>query len=463
VNLTETAARLAGSPWAAAGGGALLAAAVICVVLVAARRRRRRPGGGRAGETLLTLAVAGLATAMSASGMWKVAGESLGMSGPLRAGVFAFLEATVLVSAIRARRSLREHGTVGVDGAAVWVVAGLSGVLSALDSDDLVEVLLRLAAPLLAAWLWERGLAADRRQAQARRRREGVVWRITRERVLVWLRLAEPTERGIGEVDRARRVARLVRAAWRYHTLRDTKAKARAWRVRWSAVRLRRHALTAGQHLGLGSDDAVRDLVRGHLAALYQVQAGTAPAALTDLSPWTPDRPQDREAEQLRAQLADATARAATADRLAGELDEVRAQLATAQAATAELQGQLDRAVRDRDTATGPTADRTTGSGPVRPDRTADHASPAGPDHPDRTADQPAHRTADQPGDRAAGTADPLLPVAQAIADQLTAAGGELTKRALVDELRKQGRTCGSDRALRLLSALRAGPADQAA
>ena len=101
--------------------------------------------------------------------MWRVFGDALHMSGPARVAVFGFVELAVAVSAIRARRALRETGSTGVDGAAVWVLAGLSAALSALDADSGAAVLLRLAAPLVAAWLWERGLAPDRRQLQVRR------------------------------------------------------------------------------------------------------------------------------------------------------------------------------------------------------------------------------------------------------------------------------------------------------
>jgi hypothetical protein len=59
--------------------------------------------------------------------------------------------------------------------------------------------------------------------------------------------------------------------------------------------------------------------------------------------------------------------------------------------------------------------------------------------------------------------AEPLLPVARTIADQLATAGVELSKRTLTDELRRLGHSCGSDRALRLLAALRGGGAAEAA
>lgn len=287
--MTEpTFLHVAGQPIPAWTAAVTAAGLVLLVTLV----RRQIPGANssekfvRRMETALTFTAAAIATAVSATGMWRVFGDALGLSGPARVAVFAFGEIALFTSAIRARRSLRETGSTGVDGGAVWVFAGLVAVLSALDSRNVVEVLLRLAAPLAAAWLWERGLAPERRQAGARRR-VPVVWRLTRDRVLVWLRLADPAERGVAEVDHARTTARLVRAAWRFHTLPE----GARLRRRWANGRLRRQAVCAVGRIGLGTDDNARDTVRRSLATLYGVAEGTRPAALLDLDPWVPPVP----------------------------------------------------------------------------------------------------------------------------------------------------------------------------
>ncbi len=81
--------------------------------------------------------------------------------------------------------------------------------------------------------------------------------------MLVWLRLAEPAARELGEIDRSRRIARLVRAAWRHHLL--VEAGARPRRVARSAARLRRQAASAARHAGLGTDPAVTDRTRPRL------------------------------------------------------------------------------------------------------------------------------------------------------------------------------------------------------
>jgi hypothetical protein len=429
-----------------------MAVSVLAAVLVAAiLGRSRLPGdgvSGHAGETWLTLASAGIATGVAATGMWHVFGDALQMSGPGRVALFAFLEIALFTEAIRARRSLRQFGSVGVDGAAVWALAALSAVLSALDSRSAAEVALRLSAPLVAAWLWERGLAAERRHARGSRR-QPVAWRVTSQRVLVWLRLAEPVEREVGEVDRARRVARLVRAAWRYHTLNGLGA--RPWRVQWAAVRLRRQALAAGKHIRLGSDETVRDQVRVQLAALYQVQAGTAPAALDDLAPWSTRHPQldaaEHEVGRLSEELAAGEARTAeleaSRERLAAELTAVKEQAERDRTASRrtdeELRARLDRAHRERAAALERLEQAEQRA--IVLEAPASTSSPTGRDV----------------------TADPLLPVARTIAGELATAGAELSKRTLTDELRKLGHSCGSDRALRLLTALRAGDAPEAA
>lgn len=297
----------------------LLPIAAVAVLVSVLRPRRRRPAPAPARdrsqrlETALTVAVAGIATAVAGQGMWRVAGDALHLAGPGRMVLFAFIELAVVVSAVRARRALRETGSTGVDGAAVWVLASLSAVLSALDARGGVEAVVRLAAPLVAAWLWERGMAPDRRAHRARKP-DVVAWRWTRVRLLVALRLAEPTDRTLADADRARRVTALVRAAWRYH-------QAETVPRRWLANRrLHRQALRA---IGLGGTDAaVRDEVQQALAALYGVAAGTAPAAVVHRAAWpsAPDARSNGEAVELERATEPATAVAARPAPVAGSM-----------------------------------------------------------------------------------------------------------------------------------------------
>jgi len=339
------------APLAAAG------AAVVGLLWLVVRltRRRRSPDApripGRAFENMLTLAAAGIATAVAAVGMWRFFGDVLHIGSVwLRGALFAFLEISLFVSAIRARRNLLddlelitarrraaeqavldatddagrrlattavarvsvERASTGVDGVAVWGLAALSGVFAAMDARSFAEAVFRVAAPLVAAWLWERGLAAERRRHRGTSR---INWKLTPERVLVKLGMAEPTGRGVGEVDAARRKARLARHAYRLHML--IAARSRPRRIASATRRLQREVEQANEHIGLASDPTVRADVRVHLAVLYQAVTGTAPTAVADLSAWSaagtaPPTPVPAEIEEARAhQLADQLAQAA--------------------------------------------------------------------------------------------------------------------------------------------------------
>src|SRR5260370_33178620 len=109
--------------------------------------------------------------------MWQVVSDALHLPVWLQVGVFAFAEIAIVTSAIRARRTLIDTGSTGVDGPAVWALAGLSAALSALDARHPVEGLLRLAAPMVAAWLGERGLAPQRRHPRRARPPRAIVMR----------------------------------------------------------------------------------------------------------------------------------------------------------------------------------------------------------------------------------------------------------------------------------------------
>jgi hypothetical protein len=285
--------------WAlpAAGVSAVtVLAASVGAAFLAGRRRHTTPAprrDGRLVETVLTLAAAGIATAVAVTGMWQVFGDALGFTGPGRIALAGFLEIALMVSAIRARRNLRETGSVGVDGAAVWAMAALSAVLAAADAHGLARAV-RFAAPLVAAWLWERGMAADRRAAHPTQQREPIAWRLTRHRLAVRLGLADPTQRARSDVDRARRLARLTRARLRlavlethplpaplaWATLRPVRRAVAAWR-------LQRHALAAVEHLHLGTDPTVTATITATVAAVTSLRDATTPTALQTSNPWT--------------------------------------------------------------------------------------------------------------------------------------------------------------------------------
>ncbi|MEU8265495.1 hypothetical protein AB0C02_33490 [Micromonospora sp. NPDC048999] len=261
-------------------------------LLLAIARRIRRMQEHRLTllvANILTILAAALATMVSASGMWKFFTDVLGSS-PLRIVFFAYIEVALFASALLARARLLcepEKGSTGVDGVAVWVLAGLTASLSALDADTFREVCLRLVAPLVAAWMWERALAAER-SARLGRTATGIRWAVTLERIFVWLRLAEAKGRDVSEVDRARRRARLGRARLNLHLLQN-KEKTAAWRLRHAHNRVIRQAMQASEHIGLADlPEATneREAIQMYMAALYGFVDATSPDAVAHLNAW---------------------------------------------------------------------------------------------------------------------------------------------------------------------------------
>ncbi|QXJ25977.1 hypothetical protein AGRA3207_007549 [Actinomadura graeca] len=255
-------------------------------------RRRglaRAPAAGsrRRAENWLTFAAAALATAVQAQGMWRVFEHRLHMPLELRVLTSAFLEIAVVTCAVRARSNVQDPriGTAGQDGVAVWALTGASAFAAACDSQSWIEGVVRLIAPLTAAWLWERGLHVQRRHHASQRLAwlRTINWRITPERVLVRLRVAEPADRTAGQVDAHRRLAHLARAARRLRILRHADA------ARWRQHRAQRHlnkALDrAIEYTGLINDPASKNVLTTMLATMYH--AGDL-ADLAVPGPWLP-------------------------------------------------------------------------------------------------------------------------------------------------------------------------------
>jgi hypothetical protein len=205
-----------------------VAAAVLMVALLAwkAARAVARRHAVRADDAL-TLAAAAVATVVGASGMYRFFAVVLRLGGRERTLLFAFIEVATVTEAVRAKQNMLEFGTAGQDGAAMWVFAGLSAVLASLDARSFAEAVFRLSVPLVAAWLWHRGVALERRRAVG----AVIHWRLTAERVLVRLGVADPSARESSEVAVYRRLTVLAHAAKRVRALRSTGV--RAWRVRW--------------------------------------------------------------------------------------------------------------------------------------------------------------------------------------------------------------------------------------
>ncbi len=131
-------------------------------------------------------ATAVVPTALAAQGMVMVGRDALGLPLAFALALAAFLELALISSALLARASAMTGRPAGADAVAVWVFSAVSGLFSAAheligpldpatgqrgwqhDSLSLLAAGVRIAAPLVAAWLWERVLVSARRAAAAR-------------------------------------------------------------------------------------------------------------------------------------------------------------------------------------------------------------------------------------------------------------------------------------------------------
>lgn len=269
----------------------VLAATVLLMSVAFWAGRHRRPAPARpadaAGKGISRgdLAAAAIATAVSADGMWTTFAD-LHMAVPLRAATFAFLEVAVWQSARRAQRSMRENYAAGVDGVAMWVLTCVSAVLSA--SHEITQqhpnpaiVLVRLVAPLVAAWGWERSMRLERRRRRGLG--SGVTWRFTLDRIAVKLGLAEVGERGVDEVDAHRRLAKVARAADRARTLKT--AGARPGRQVRALARAKKAWAEADEYAKLSNRPELRQALLELVGGLYNVEGFVGMQA----SPWWGD------------------------------------------------------------------------------------------------------------------------------------------------------------------------------
>ncbi|GII57393.1 hypothetical protein Pth03_57820 [Planotetraspora thailandica] len=299
----------------------------------------RRYAAGRPAEDILTIVAASIATGVSAQGMWRFSGDVLKFDGPLRLLLFAFIEVAVITSAVRARRNMRENYSAGIDGIAVWALTCLSAVLSSMDADSLAEAIFRLAAPLVAAWLWERGMAIERHRITGRAR---INWRLTPERVLVRVGLAEASDRTASEVDAHRRLTRVALAAKRARALREAGASDR--KMRAALLKLDKAMDRAVEYTGLAVDENRQEALLSQIGALYNT------AALIDLNPPVPWAPEAEEAVAVvepHAVLVHPALPAGAAAPAVDDEDEIRAADAPPPVVDPAQRGAWIRAARD--------------------------------------------------------------------------------------------------------------------
>jgi hypothetical protein len=294
----------------------ILAVVVALLILGFALWRGVRALRGKKAADVLTVVAAAMASSVAATGMWHFFSRTMHLPVWIQAVLFAFMEISVLASALRARANVARDGEAGADGLAVWVLTSASGLMSASEAASAQEALVRLGAPLVAAWLWERSMVPERRaQKAAKGTAEAAVrWLFSVKRVAVRLGLATALGADLETEDANRRIDRFVRA--------DNRAQRAGWltRARAAKRRDRAHARLMEQarmqadpralyaHLGrqaildvlarLGGDDAVIDRERARqMQHILADAAGTAandtaqPAGPADDAPSADDAP----------------------------------------------------------------------------------------------------------------------------------------------------------------------------
>lgn len=204
--------------WVAGHGilaSAIAAAAVTVLGSTAVMARSFRRAGREKVITGLINIAAMMATSVQASGMWKFFGNTMGLPVGFRIVLFAFMEIALLATGLRARANVAEGGDAGIDGVLVWVLALASGLMSSTDASSAREGAMRVLVAVVVSLLWTRDLMAAKskaRKAAAGRKAAGPIrWRITSERIFVWLRLADAVDTDVSAIDAGRRMARFLK------------------------------------------------------------------------------------------------------------------------------------------------------------------------------------------------------------------------------------------------------------
>ncbi|MFS0700094.1 helix-turn-helix domain-containing protein [Cellulomonas sp. 179-A 4D5 NHS] len=248
----------------------------------AARRARQQ-------ATVVASLAAVVPTVLAAQGMAALAMDVLGFSLIAAVALAGFLELALISSALLARASALAGRPGGADAAAVWAVSAVSGLLAGAhefvgpetggvrswesDPSSLLAAGVRVAAPLVAAWLWERVLTAARR---------------------------EHAERTLVEVRRDRRLLAVARAALVVRRLEEA-GRIRAGRGRWVRRRLDRAHIAALRVVPPGAD---LPAVLAAVGAVDLLPAGTAVGHLRAGAPGREVRPAGRDAAAGRDTLA---------------------------------------------------------------------------------------------------------------------------------------------------------------
>lgn len=252
------------------------------------------------GTTLATIAAL-MSTALSTWGMIGVSRDALGL--PLIGAVTlaGFLELSLIATARLLHDAIRAGRRATSERIATWVFSVVSGAFSAahefvgpdrtwqLDASSGLAAAVRMAAPLVACWLWERRLRGDRAAADGRRTRA----QTRQDRYVLAVALAALSVRRAtdGASGDGWRSAAVTRRAWRRLHRRHA-----AMLRRWPPSPELRAALAAAL-AAVGATDVLPTM--------------TAPTA-TPALPWDDDGGIVEDAERLTVAVTVAAAASAT-------------------------------------------------------------------------------------------------------------------------------------------------------
>ncbi len=408
-------------------------------------RSARRAGHAKVITALINIAAV-MATSVQASGMWKFFGNTMGLPVGFRIVLFAFMEIGLLATGLRARANVEEGGDAGIDGVLVWVFALTSGVMSSTDASTTREALMRIVVAVVVSLLWTRDLMAAKRKArqaaEGRKTSGRIRWRITGERVFVWLRLADAVDTDVSAVDAGRRVARFLRKTdrerngWRW----PLTAKARAYR---ETMRMVRDALMRS-----GNPSAVYGQLATSAYADALGRLGIGPDRTEQTGPDRPDGPGEKP-DQTDPGPDGPDGRSGTGSGLTvperlGDWTNPD-QTTGPDRADSQTAGLLaDRTGRpDQSTADQTATDRTAGpANQTGPDRTA------GPDTrtsgPNQTG--PNRRTG-RTGGRMQGSLDELEAACRTWATQNEINAAQMSRRNVMEACHGAGYSCSTERA----------------
>lgn len=283
-----------------------IATAVIALRLITAATRSIRTATKGRAVHIITLAVVIMATGLSLDGMWEFLHHQLGLTDWRLLAFVGVLDGSALACGFIARRDrLRDPEKMSRASVLVWIIATISGVLSATEATGWGSVA-RFLVPILAAILADFLLHSDVRVID-KTSVATVSGRVSTALARAWASLMRGLARaGIihpsdGDIHSAavERWHRAVVTAYdraELHPIIDgTKPKRRAVRARRRLQRL----IAKGVRLGVLCDQADRDRLVRDLAAVANVRGLID--QIKSVDPWAPKpvgRPTDRSTDR---------------------------------------------------------------------------------------------------------------------------------------------------------------------